>query len=141
MVPVVREVHGGFKRFGAPIIAAGFALGSLEHAVGLVLLAFHIEMYAAYPAWRHAAFAMVDASIAYLAIRHSDRLFIPLFAFLIEQIATNGVAAYQDWEATHHASWVVVVMHLLIACATAAAGANRRATPEPAEPLELLEPS
>jgi hypothetical protein len=79
-----------------------------------------------YPAWRHAAFAAVDASIAYLAIRHPDRLFVPLFAFLVEQIATNGVEAYRDWTAARHVPWLAVIMHVFIFCAAAAAWTNRR---------------
>jgi hypothetical protein len=110
----------------ARLIAIGFALGSVEHAVLLILLGFHIEVYAAYPAWRHAAFTVVDALIAYVAARHPDRLFVLLLAFLIEQIATNGVTAWREWQATHHVLWLVVVIHVLILSATIAAARIRR---------------
>ena len=110
----------------ATITGVGFALGSLEHATGLILLAFHIELFSGYPAWRHAVFTVVDASIAWVAMRRPDRLFLPLCAFLVEQVVTNGVRAWREWSTAHHVLWVVVVMHVLIFSATVAAGLNRR---------------
>jgi hypothetical protein len=108
------------------LIAVGFALGSVEHAVLLILLWFHVEVYAGYPWWRHAAFTVVDGLIAYLAARRPDWLFIPLLAFLIEQILTNGAEAWREWQAIHHVLWVVVVMHVLISGAVVSTAIDRR---------------
>lgn len=107
------------------LIAIGYTLGSLEHATGLALLVFGIEMYSHYPAWRHAAFTGVDALIAWVAMRHPDRLFFFLLAFLIEQIITNGRLALREWSNHRHILWVVVIMHTLIFLATVAAGLIR----------------
>ena len=107
------------------IVAILFALGSLEHAVGFVLLLFGVEMYTNYPAWRHAAFTCVDALIAYLGFRRPDRLFLPLLAFLIEQCAVNGTFAWRRWRTTGEILWIVPVMVLLIAAATVIAARER----------------
>jgi hypothetical protein len=106
----------------ARLIAIGYTLGSLEHATGLVLLAFGIEMYSHYPAWRHAAFVGIDAFIAWVAVRRPDWLFFFLLAFLIEQIITNGRLALREWTDHRHVLWMVVAMHILIFLATVAAG-------------------
>ena len=109
------------------VVAIGFALGSLEHLVGLVLLAFGVEMYADYPAWRHAAFSVVDALIATLAVRRPDRLFIPLAAFFVEQAAVNGTMAWRHWSAHREIVWpVVVVLPLLLGATVIAARESRR---------------
>jgi hypothetical protein len=108
------------------VVALGFALGSLEHLVGLVLLAFGVEMYADYPAWRHAAFSVVDALIATLAVRRPDRLFIPLAAFFVEQVAVNGAMAWRHWTAHREIVWPVLVMLALILAATVIAAREAR---------------
>jgi hypothetical protein len=107
------------------LVAIGFALGSLEHAIGFVLLLFGVEMYAGYPAWRHAAFTVVDALIAFLAITRPHRLLIPLLAFLIEQILINGAYAWRTWRTTGEILWVVPVMIALIAAARVIAARER----------------
>ena len=100
------------------LIAVAFGLGSVEHVAGLAGLAFGWQMYPHYPWWRHAAFAAVDAAIAWLAVRRPHRLFLPLAAFLIEQLATNGVETWQVWSVEHQVQWNVLVILTLIAVAT-----------------------
>jgi hypothetical protein len=108
------------------IVAIGFALGSLEHAVGFVLLLFGVEMYTNYPGWRHAAFMCVDALIAYLAVRRPERLFMPLVVFLIEQVAVNGTYAWRTWRTTGEIVWAIPVMIAVIGAATVIAAQERR---------------
>ena len=108
------------------VVAIGFAVGSLEHLVGLVLLAFGIEMYSDYPAWRHAAFSVADALIAALAMRRPDRVFIPLVAFSVEQVVVNGTMAWRHWTAHREIVWPVVVMLPLILAATVVAASEAR---------------
>jgi hypothetical protein len=105
------------------LITVGYALGSLTHAAGWFLLLFHIEIYGAgYPAWRHAAFTVVDASISWIAVRHPDHLFLPLLAFFIEQSATHGVQAWHEWTSMGQIPSGTGVMLLLFLSATVAAG-------------------
>jgi hypothetical protein len=102
------------------LIALGFGLGSLEHMVGLVGLLVGWQMYSNYPWWRHAAFAGVDASIAWLALRRPQRLLVPLLAMLGEQLATNGTEAFHTWQSAHRVEWPIIVTLPLIACAVVA---------------------
>lgn len=121
--------HGVPKtwRLISGLIAVGYALGSLTHAAGLFLLLFHIEMYGeGYPAWRHAAFTVVDASIAWIAARHPDRLFLPLLAFFIEQSATHGLQAWREWTSMGQIPWMTGAMLALFLAATIAAGVRMR---------------
>jgi hypothetical protein len=116
---------GGIPR----LIAIAFALGSLMHATAWLLLTFGVELYGpGYPAWRHAAFTVADAFIAWVALRHPHRLFFALLAFSIEQLATNGVAAWREWTATRHVEWATVVVIALLVVATVATAAGRRTT-------------
>ena len=101
------------------LVSIGFTLGAIEHAVGLVGMAFGWHMYANYPWWRHAAFTCVDGGIAWLAIRRPARVVIPLGAMLIEQIATNGVYAYDALTREHRIEWPVWIVLPLIAMAFA----------------------
>jgi hypothetical protein len=72
--------------------AIGFALGGVAHATAWLLLLFGIELYGpAYPQWRHVVFVSIDASIAWLAARHSKWLVFALVAFLADQIWEHGV--------------------------------------------------
>ena len=76
----------------ATATAIGFALGSVAHATAWLLLSFDIELYGpGYPQWRHVVFASIDASIAWLAVRHSKWLVFALVAFLADQIWEHGV--------------------------------------------------
>jgi hypothetical protein len=77
-------------------------------------------MYADYPWWRHAAFGIVDASIASLAVRRPARLFFPLLAFFVEQVATNGIDAREEWLLHHRVQWLVLVTLPLILAAVIA---------------------
>ena len=73
------------------LVAVVFAAGSLFHTTGLLLLAWGIAWYGpAYPAWRHATMAAVDASIACVAIWKPTWLRFVLPAFAVEQILVNG---------------------------------------------------
>jgi len=110
----------------ARIVAIGFALGSLEHLVRLVLHGFGIELVAGYPAWRDAAFTVVDASIACIGFTRPHRLFIPLLAFLIEQVAVNGTYAWRTWRGSGEILWMIPAMIVLIGAATAVALQERR---------------
>jgi hypothetical protein len=75
----------------AKATAIGFALGSVAHATAWLLLLFD-ELYGpGYPQWRHVLFASIDASIAWLAVRHSKWLVFALVAFLADQILEHGV--------------------------------------------------
>ena len=76
----------------AKATALGFALGSLAHATAWLLLFFRIELYGpGYPHWRHAVFALIDASISWLALRRPEWLVFGLVAFLADQIWEHGV--------------------------------------------------
>jgi hypothetical protein len=109
------------------LIAVGYALGSLTHATGWLLLLFRVEMYGAgYPAWRHAAFTVADALIAWMAARRPDHLFLPLLAFFIEQSATHGVQAWRDWTSMGKNPWMTGAMLALFLSATIAAGVRWR---------------
>jgi len=110
------------------VIAVCFALGCLLHAIGFALMLFGVELYGAgYPAWRHAAFVLADALIAYLAFRRPERLFVPLLAFLIEQVAVNGTFAWRAWRTTGAVAWGVPVTILLISAAMVIAAREHRA--------------
>lgn len=112
---------------GANLVGIGFALGSLEHAVGFVLLLFGVAMYGpGYPAWRHAAFTCADALITYLAFRHPQRLFVPLVIFLAEQVVVNGSFAVRAWRTRGEIVWTVPVMLVLISAAIVIAAQERR---------------
>ena len=103
------------------VVAIGFAMGSVEHLIGLVLHGLHIEVVAHYPAWRHAAFALVDAGIAFVGFTRPRRLFVPVLAFLIEQILINGTEAWRTWRTSGEILWLVPVMIVLIGLAAAVA--------------------
>ena len=78
----------------ARLTALGFAAGSLAHATGGVLLLVGITLwpYAAdYPVWRHAAFAAVDALIAWISVRHQRWRVFPLAAFWAQQAWAHGL--------------------------------------------------
>jgi hypothetical protein len=107
------------------IVGIGFAAGSLEHLIGLVLLGFQIEMFTSYPAWRHAAFAFVDAGIAYLAFTRPRRVFIPLLAMLIEQIVVNGSSAWRTWCTSGEILWSIPLMIALMFAASIVARQER----------------
>jgi hypothetical protein len=114
-------------RWISGLVAVGYALGSLVHATGWFLLLFHIELYGAgYPAWRHAAFTVADASIAWIAVRRPDWLFFPLLAFFLEQGATHGIQAWHQWTSKGQIPWGTGVMLLLFLSATVAAGIRWR---------------
>jgi len=109
------------------MVSIGYALGSLVHATGWFLLLFHIEMYGSgYPAWRHAAFTVADASVAWIAVRHPDHLFFPLLAFFVEQSATHGVQAWRNWTSMGQIPWGTGAMLSLFLSATVAAGIRWR---------------
>ena len=110
------------------LVAIGFALGSLEHAAGLVLLAFDIHIYQHYPAWRHAAFVLADALIGYLAATRPQRALIPVVAFLIEQIVTHAPEIVRHWRITRHVPWLAVLYFAMIVGAVIVAARYRRAT-------------
>jgi hypothetical protein len=110
----------------ARVVAIGFAIGSVEHLVGLVLLGFHVEMYANYPGWRHAAFAGADAAIAFIGFSRPHRLFFPALMFLIEQIAINGTYAWRTWRVSGRILWSIPVMIVLIGAAAVIALQERR---------------
>ena len=111
------------------LVAIGFALGSVEHLIRLVLHVFHIEVVAGYPAWRDAAFALVDASIACLGFTRPHRLFVPVLAFLIEQIVVNGSAAWRTWRVSGEILWMIPVMIVLIGTGAVIALRERRKGP------------
>jgi hypothetical protein len=118
---------GGTWRWISRLIAVGYALGSLAHATGWLLLLFHVEMYGAgYPAWRHVAFTVADASIAWIAARYPDHLFLPLLAFFIEQSATHGLEAWREWTSTGEILWGTAAMLAVFLSATIAAGVRMR---------------
>src|SRR4051794_16373496 len=72
------------------LTALGFAVGSTVHAVGFALLAWGIELYGPdYPVWRHVVMALVDASIAWIALRLTPWLVFALLAFLAEQLLVH----------------------------------------------------
>jgi hypothetical protein len=118
------------------LIAVAFGLGSLEHVVGLVGLGVGWPMYSHYPWWRHAAFATVDGAIAWLAVRQPRRLFLPLAAFLVEQLATNGVETWQTWSVNHQLQWSVLVTLPLIAVAVVCVWPSFNSNPVCAAPNE-----
>jgi hypothetical protein len=127
-VPRVLEVPKVLRlyKFANRATAVGFALGCVEHATLFVFQWRGIWSLSNYPLWRHAAHAAVDGSIAYVGFRRPDRLFIPLLAFLVEQVLINGVPAIPVWRNTHDVPWVVVVEIALLSCALVAATSGKR---------------
>ena len=75
------------------LTALGFALGSIAHALGFVLLVgWGIQWKGpGYPAWRHVVMVMVDLSIVWIAMRRQSWLVFALLGFLVEQVIVNGV--------------------------------------------------
>jgi len=72
-------------------IAFWFAAGAAVHATGFMLIGLGVDLYGpGYPAWRHAVMAIVDASIAWTAMRHPRWLFVALPAWAAEQALVNG---------------------------------------------------
>jgi hypothetical protein len=56
---------------------------------------FGVDLYGpAYPAWRHAVMAIVDAGIAWVAWRHQRWLFVVLPAWAAEQTLVNGFGVF-----------------------------------------------
>ena len=110
------------------VVAIGFAVGSLEHLVRLLLHAFGIEVIAGYPMWRDAAFTLVDAGIAFLAFTRPHRLFVPVLAFLIEQALINGTEAWGAWRDSREVVWRIPLMIVLIGAATVIAWLARVST-------------
>jgi len=49
----------------------------------------------------------------------------PLLAFLLEQLLTNGLGAWLEWQAMHRVLWFVVVMHALIFSAVVSTAIDR----------------
>ena len=79
----------------ARVIATAFAAGAAVHATGFALMWLGIELYGRdYPAWRHAVMALVNASIAWVALRHQRWLFVALPAWAAEQALVNGFGLF-----------------------------------------------
>ncbi|HVG54315.1 MAG TPA: hypothetical protein VM846_07810 [Vicinamibacterales bacterium] len=79
----------------ARVVAIWFAAGAAVHATGFILIWFGVDLYGpGYPAWRHAAMALVDVSIAWVAVHHSRWLFVALPAWAAEQALVNGIGFF-----------------------------------------------
>jgi len=79
----------------ARVIAIGFAVGAAVHATGFALIGLGVDLYGpTYPAWRHAVMALVDASIAWIALRQPGWLFVALPAWAVEQALVNGFGIF-----------------------------------------------
>ena len=77
------------------VIAIWFAAGAAIHATGFMLTWFGVDLYGApYPPWRHAVMALIDAAIAFVAMRRQRWLFIALPAWAAEQALVNGVGFF-----------------------------------------------
>jgi hypothetical protein len=98
-------------------VAVGFAVGSVEHLARLLLHGFGVEVVANYPAWRDAAFSLVDGVIAFIGFTDRRRLFVPVLAFLVEQIVINGSEAWRTWRASGEILWLVPVTIVVIGVA------------------------
>jgi hypothetical protein len=73
------------------MVAIGFALGALAHFTSWVLLWWGIEVYGhGYHGWRHPTFTVVDAFIAWVAVRFPAWLALPLALFAAEQTWDHG---------------------------------------------------
>jgi len=91
---------------GTRITAAGFAIGGAVHATAGALLARGIALYGpGYPAWRHVVMAVIDGSIAWIAVRRPGWLVVVLLAFVAEQLAVNGIGLTPIFALTA-AGWV-----------------------------------
>lgn len=76
----------------ARLAAIGFGLGGIWHAVNAVLVWRGVELYGPdYPGGRHVLMALVDASIAFVAMRHARWLVWVLLSFAVEQFIVNGI--------------------------------------------------
>jgi hypothetical protein len=93
------------------VVGIAFACGGLVHAAGFVLHKFGVELYRNYPAWRHPIMVVVDATIAWIAIRRPRWLFAALAGFLLEQIAVNGIPAIVRWRTTGEGPWFVAIYY------------------------------
>jgi hypothetical protein len=92
------------------LIAAGFALGAVAHGTGLIaFLALHFELRPGYPPWRDAVFTVVDAGLAALALRAPRRLWLPVLAFLVQQVTNHGAWAWRAWTDAHRIDWGLLV--------------------------------
>lgn len=81
-----------------------------------------------YSAWRDPAFALIDATIAWVALRRPRWLFFCLLAFLVEQAVSNGPDAWRSWlsgQTGQSFEWGLVVVDGLVFLALIAAGINR----------------
>ena len=109
------------------LTAVGFTLGSLEHATRFALVFAGIHLAPAdYPPWRDPVFALVDATIVWVALRRPRWLFFFLLAFLVEQVGSHGRWVWQRWVDGQGLPWVLLVVDgLLVGFALTAAGINR----------------
>ena len=81
----------------ARVVAIWFAAGAAVHATGFILIWFGVDLYGpGYPAWRHAAMALVDVSIAWVAVHHPRWLFVALPAWAAEQALVNGFGFFSS---------------------------------------------
>ena len=79
----------------ARVVAILFAAGAFVHAAGFALMLFGVDLYRpVYPAWRHAAMAIVDAAVAWVGWRHQRWLFVALPAWAAEQTLVNGFGVF-----------------------------------------------
>jgi hypothetical protein len=79
----------------ARLIAIAFATGAAVHAAGFALMLVGVDLHGpGYPAWRHAAMAIVDVSVAWVGRRHQRWLFVALPAWAAEQTLVNGFGVF-----------------------------------------------
>lgn len=116
-----------FLRAWAPrLTAVGYTLGSLAHATRFALVFAGIRLApSTYPAWRDPAFALFDATIAWVAFRRPRWLFFFLLAFLAEQVVYHGPWVWRHWRSGEGLPWDLLVVDGLVFIALVAAAVNR----------------
>jgi hypothetical protein len=90
----------GIQRFStnssvARIIGTAFAVGATLHTIAFALMGLGVDLYGPdYPAWRHVVMALVDASVAWVALRRHGWLFLALPIWAAEQALVNGLGFF-----------------------------------------------
>ena len=88
------------------ILAVGFALSAVFHAVAIVAP----QIAEPSPAWRHGLFVVINGVIAVLFVRR-PRWFPAVFGLLaLQQLYSHGTYGYAVWRDQHRVDWASVLV-------------------------------
>jgi hypothetical protein len=102
------------------VLAAGFALGAASHLTALLVPSFADAIGSMSPAWRHALFASIDATLALALMIRPPLLLIGLLLLLGQQLSTHGMRAWQWWAVDRQFDWYSLALVVFIASAVIA---------------------